>query len=130
MSASTIPLTRSSRKGRRELKNAIATALIVCSFVVALIPLTLIVVYVIRAGATVFDLNFLTDDLPFSNRFEGGGIYPAIVGTLVITGTATAMAVPLGILGGIYLNEYGGHGIFARLVRFLADVMKIGRAHV
>jgi len=123
MSTPAMPLTQSTRKGRRELKNAVATALIVASFVVALIPLTFIVVYVIRAGATVFNLNFLTDDLPFSNRFEGGGIYPAIVGTLVITGTATAMAVPLGILGGIYLNEYGGHGVFARLVRFLADVM-------
>jgi phosphate transport system permease protein len=85
--------------------------------------LTLIVIYVVQAGASVFNLKFLTEDLPFSNRREGGGIYPAIVGTLVITGTATAMAVPLGILGGIYLNEYGGRGIFARFVRFLADVM-------
>ena len=116
MTTPAMPLTQSTRKGRRELKNAVATALIVASFVVALIPLTLIVVYVIRAGATVFNLNFLTEDLPFSNRFEGGGIYPAIVGTLVITGTAAAMAVPLGILGGIYLHEYGGQGIFARFV--------------
>src|SRR2546423_10615846 len=124
MSASAMPLTQSARKGRRELKNAVATALIVGSFVVALIPLTLIVVYVIRAGATVFNLNFLTDDLPFSNRFEGGGIYPAIVGTLVITGTATATAVPLGILGGIYLNEYGGqawvHALRRSLLRAVA----------
>ena len=123
MTAPSMPLTQSARKGRRELKNAVATALIVASFVIALIPLTLIVIYVVQAGASVFNLNFLTEDLPFSNRREGGGIYPAIVGTLVITGTATAMAVPLGILGGIYLNEYGGRGIFARFVRFLADVM-------
>ena len=33
---------------------------------------------------------------------------PAIVGTLIITGAATAMAVPLGILGAVYLHEYGG----------------------
>ena len=33
---------------------------------------------------------------------------PAVVGTLLITGAATLMAVPLGVLGGIYLNEYGG----------------------
>ncbi len=116
-------LTQSARKGRRELKNVVATTLIVGSFVVALIPLTLIVVYVIQRGASILSWSFLTEDLPFSNRREGGGIYPAIIGTLVITGAATAMAVPLGILGGIYLNEYGGHGIFARIVRFLADVM-------
>ena len=33
---------------------------------------------------------------------------PAVVGTLLITGAAALMAVPLGVLGGIYLNEYGG----------------------
>ncbi len=87
------------------------------------IPLVLIVLYVVQRGASILSWSFLTDDLPFSNRREGGGIYPAIVGTLVITGTATAMAVPLGILGGIYLNEYGGKGILAGILRFLADVM-------
>jgi len=123
MSATPVSLTQSARKGRRELKNVVATTLIVGSFVVALVPLTLIVVYVFQRGAAILSWSFLTEDLPFSNRREGGGIYPAIIGTLVITGAATAMAVPLGILGGIYLNEYGGHGIFARIVRFLADVM-------
>jgi phosphate transport system permease protein len=68
-------------------------------------------------------LDFLTQDIPFSNRLPGGGMNAAIVGTLAITGTATAMAVPLGILGGIYLNEYGRSGIVARVIRFLADVM-------
>jgi phosphate transport system permease protein len=47
---------------------------------------------------------------------------PAVVGTLVITAIATLLAVPIGILGGIYLNEYGG-GAMARLLRFLAEVM-------
>jgi phosphate transport system permease protein len=123
MSASAMPLTQSARKGRRELKNAVATALIVGSFVVALVPLVFIVLYVVRAGSAVFGLDFITEDLPFSNRRPGGGMNAAIVGTLVITGTATAMAVPLGVLGGVYLNEYGGKGFLASVVRFLADVM-------
>ena len=123
MTAPAVPLGQSTRKGRRELKNVLATTFIVGSFIVALVPLTLIVVYVARAGIKVFGLDFLTQDLPFSNRVAGGGMNAAIVGTLVITGTATAMAVPLGILGGIYLNEYGGGGVVARVVRFLADVM-------
>ena len=123
MSSPAVSITQSTRKGRRELKNAIATACIVGSFVVALVPLTLIVVYVVRAGSRVFGLDFLTQDIPFSNRLPGGGMNAAIVGTLVITGTATAMAVPLGILGGTYLNEYGRKGVVARVVRFLADVM-------
>ena len=123
MSSASVSLTQSTRKGRRELKNAIATILMVGSFIVVVIPLAFIVLYVIQRGASLLSWSFLTDDLPFSNRREGGGIYPAIVGTFVITGTATAMAVPLGILGGIYLNEYGKKGILAGFLRFLADVM-------
>ncbi len=48
---------------------------------------------------------------------------PAVVGTIVITGAAAVMAIPLGVLGGIYLNEYGGTNPLARTVRFLAEVM-------
>ena len=48
---------------------------------------------------------------------------PAIVGTLMITGMATLIAVPLGVMGAIYLHEYGGQCTFARLVRFMAMVM-------
>ena len=48
---------------------------------------------------------------------------PAIVGTLLVTGGATLIAVPLGILGAVYLHEYGGTTRFARLVRFMATVM-------
>ena len=48
---------------------------------------------------------------------------PAVVGTLLITGAAALMAVPLGVLGGIYLNEYGGTRPLARLIRFLSEVM-------
>ena len=36
---------------------------------------------------------------------------PAVVGTLLITGAAALMAIPLGVLGGIYLNEYGGTSV-------------------
>jgi phosphate transport system permease protein len=48
---------------------------------------------------------------------------PAIVGTLIITGTATLMAVPLGILAAVYLNEYGQKSRLATTIRTMADVM-------
>jgi phosphate transport system permease protein len=48
---------------------------------------------------------------------------PAIIGTVVITGTAAAMAIPLGVLGAVYLNEYGKKGRVASVLRFFADVM-------
>jgi phosphate transport system permease protein len=48
---------------------------------------------------------------------------PAVVGTIVITFGAAVMAIPLGILGAIYLNEYGAKNPLARLIRFLSEVM-------
>ncbi len=48
---------------------------------------------------------------------------PAIVGTLLITGLAALIAIPLGVLGAIYLNEYGKNSSLARTIRTMADVM-------
>lgn len=106
----------------RKARSALATGFIVLSFVVMLVPLVMIVGYVVSRGAKVISWSFLTGDMPIIDRIQGG-IGPAIVGTLLITGAATLMAVPLGILGGIYLNEYGGRRRTARVVRFLADVL-------
>src|SRR6202043_610648 len=52
-----------------------------------------------------------------------GGMGPALIGTLEITGFAALMAIPLGVLGAVYINEYGGKGWLARLIAFMADVM-------
>jgi phosphate transport system permease protein len=107
----------------RKIKNGIATALIVLAFLIALVPLVFLIVYVVQKGSDVISWDFLTDDLPFVDRLPGGGMGPAVVGTLLITGAASLMAIPLGILGGIYLNEYGGTRPLARFIRFLSEVM-------
>jgi phosphate transport system permease protein len=109
--------------GRRRFKSALATVLIVLTFLIALVPLVLVVVYIVREGAGAISWDFLTGDIAFSTRSTEGGIGPAIVGTIVITLGATLMAVPLGVLGGIYLNEYGGASRFASLVRFLSEIL-------
>ncbi len=88
-----------------------------------MVPLVFVVIYVIQRGSEVISWSFLNDDLPFVDRIPGGGMGPAVVGTLLITGAAAAMAIPLGILGGIYLNEYGGKRPLARVIRFLSEVM-------
>jgi phosphate transport system permease protein len=93
------------------------------SLLLAIIPLAVIVVYVISRGAGVVSWSFLTENLPVVTAFPGGGIKPAIVGTVVITGVAALMAIPLGVLAAIYLNEYGREKPVARTIRFLADVM-------
>jgi phosphate transport system permease protein len=116
-------LTPTRRSRTRRVKSAVATVLIAGTFLLAMVPLAFLVVYVVQKGSTVFSWDFLTTNPPFSNRLPGGGMEPAVVGTLVITGAAALMAIPLGVLGGIYLNEYGGQSPLARLVRFLSEVM-------
>jgi phosphate transport system permease protein len=107
----------------RQLRNLLATGLIGLAFLVALIPLVAVVLYVFQRGADQLSWSFLTDPIPISDRIAGPGMGPAVAGTLLITGAAALMSIPLGILGGIYLNEYGGRGILARVIRFLAEVM-------
>jgi phosphate transport system permease protein len=93
------------------------------SFLIILVPLGALVFYVVSNGASQISADFLTADLPTRTRSAAGGIGPAIIGTLLITGAATVMAVPLGVLGAIYLHEYGGQGRLAKIIRFFSDVM-------
>ena len=58
--------------------------------------------------------EFLTEDIPRRRRRRAAGMGPAIVGHAVITGAAALMAIPLGMLGAIYLNEYGKQKPLAR----------------
>ncbi|MGZ4801936.1 MAG: phosphate ABC transporter permease PstA [Acidimicrobiia bacterium] len=116
-------ISRSSAGGWRSAQSAIASTLMVASLIVAIIPLVLIVGYVIVRGIDAISWAFLTEDIPILTRSEGPGMGPAVVGTLLITGAATVMAVPLGVLGGIYLNEYSARTVLGRVVRFLAEVM-------
>ena len=108
---------------RRRLINNGATALVFGSAALAAVPLIAIVFYVLKKGGGVIDMDFLTKDIPILTRRIGPGMGPAIVGTLIITGVATAMAVPLGILAAVYLNEYGKKNRLAQVIRTMSDVM-------
>jgi phosphate transport system permease protein len=118
----TASMLESPNRGRK-ITSGVATGFMVLSFLVMLVPLVMIVGYVMQRGAGIISWHFLTADLSIIDRSPDGGIGPAIVGTLLIVGFATLMAVPLGVLGGIYLNEYGAKSRAAAVVRFLADVM-------
>lgn len=107
----------------RQTKNAVATGAFSLSVLVMLVPLVLVVGYTIERGAAVISWRFLNDPIQGVDQLAGGGMKPAIVGTLLITGAAAVMAIPLGILGAIYLNEYGGTSRLATVLRLLADVM-------
>jgi phosphate transport system permease protein len=108
---------------RRRVVNLLATAWMIGAIVVALIPLVAIAVYVLSKGFHVMSWSFLTQNTPIIDQSAGGGIAPAIVGTVLITALASLIAIPLGVLAAIYLNEYGGRGKLARVIRFMADVM-------
>jgi phosphate transport system permease protein len=108
----------------RRAKNRIATVLMVLSFVLVIFPLGFVLYTVIAKGASIISWQFLTGSIPPSVLPANvGGLGPAVLGTLLITALATVIAVPLGILAAIYLNEYGGKGFLARFIGFMSDVM-------
>jgi phosphate transport system permease protein len=108
----------------RKTKNQIMTVLMVLALLIIMVPLVFVLYTVISKGAGVISGRFLTADIP-PNVLPAsiGGMGPAVVGTLEITGLATLMAVPLGVLGAVYLNEYGQNRFLSRIIGFMADVM-------
>jgi phosphate transport system permease protein len=111
-------------KGWRRNKNRLATLLMALAMIVVTLPLGWVIYAVIDRGASIISWKFLTSPIPpVVAPAHVGGMGPAVLGTLLITGWATLMAVPLGILGAIYINEYGARNPVASLVRFMADVM-------
>ncbi len=116
-------LTVLSRRveGSRKAKDRFVTLLVWSSLVVALLPLVSLLFTVISNGAPAFSGQFFT----YSMRNvvgSGGGIYHALVGTILVTAAATVISVPIGLMTAIYLVEYG-HGKLARWITFLVDVM-------
>jgi phosphate transport system permease protein len=111
--------------GWRRRKNQIATFVMWAAFVLILVPLVWVIFTVIQKGITAISWQFLSGSpIPANVLPLGtGGMWPAILGTLEITGFAAVIAIPLGILGAVYINEYGGNGWLARFIAFLADVM-------
>ena len=112
--------------GRRRTKNRVMTTLMALAVVIVGGALLLVLITVITKGFAIVSGAFpawFTKDIQLAPRRPGPGMKAAIIGTVVITMMATAIAVPLGIAGAVYLNEYGQTRLFARILRFLANVM-------
>ncbi|MEV6600619.1 phosphate ABC transporter permease PstA [Actinoplanes sp. NPDC051346] len=110
-------------EGSRSARNRMWRALIYIACVLAILPLASVVWTLVSKGAARLDANFFGTSMNnIGARDPNGGAYHAIIGTLEQVGIATCMAVPLGVLGAIYLVEYG-RGKFALTVRFFVDVM-------
>ena len=111
-------------EGRRQAVDRLFTTAIGTSFVVALVPLALIVWKVLAEGLGVIDVTFLTHSMfRVDPTNAGGGVYHAIVGTLIQALLATVIAAPIGVLAAVYLVEYGGSRVFSRVLSFFVDVM-------
>ena len=111
---------------RRRTKNLVMTSLMVGAVAVVGFVLILVLVTVLTKGWSIVAGAFpdwFTQDIQLSPRRPGPGMKSAIIGTVVISATATAIAVPLGIAGAVYLNEYGKNSAMARTLRFFTNVM-------
>jgi phosphate transport system permease protein len=110
-------------RGRRAVVDRLATVAMYLAFVIAVIPLGLVIWYTVGKGLTRFSYGFLTHSMAGVGPNDvNGGVYHAIVGTIEQLAIASAISVPLGLLVAIYLNEYGRKGL-ATVVRLLVDVM-------
>jgi phosphate transport system permease protein len=141
----------STIKGARFVRNRVATIAMVVAFLLATVPLVFVIGNVIAKGGSVVDPGFLSRDIPTTaaaqelkndcetrSKYDSTascddgeaaavapkpGMGPAVVGTLITTGVSALLAIPLGILAAIYLNEYGKRRPMARFIRFMTDVM-------
>jgi phosphate transport system permease protein len=115
--------TTAKNASRRKLKNNLITVLLASFVIIAVIPLSSILIEVFKNGAGAFSFNFLF--LPPGSIGSGdGGIGPAIQGTLLVVGFATLIGAPVGVLAGVFLSEYSSSSrVFAYILRLFNDVL-------
>lgn len=118
-----MPLWSLIVENRRAATDRLMTGLVWAAFVVSMVPLVSLIWTVVRLGAREVDGTFLTYSMFRTSLDQPVGIYHAMVGTLLITLWASAIAVPIGIFAAIYLVEYGKGNRLARWITFLVDVM-------
>lgn len=146
--AVTEALTGGTLGAGRRIKNGMASVLMVLAFLVAAVPLAVMGAQVFSQGiSAVTSGSWWTQPIPETGRADlagnetigdlgfGGeadtasstsvdlGMAPAIVGTILTVLGASLMAIPLGIMGAVYLHEYGKTGRLASFIRFMTDVM-------
>lgn len=116
-------LAGSGLSRRRRITDRAATILIYGAFLLALAPLASVALTLLSKGTKRLDADFLYSSMNNIGAFDAnGGAYHAIIGTLEQAGIATLITIPLGVLGAVYIVEYG-HGPLARTIRFFVDVM-------
>ncbi len=106
----------------RKVTDALVKTLAALSAALGIVALGWILFIILRHGASALNWEFLTS-LPSPPGVEGGGLANAMIGTALMTLLACALGVPIGLMAGVYLAEFGRGNRFAMLVRFLVNVM-------
>jgi len=109
-----------SLKGRK-LKSNIMVGISLLFTIIALIPLFSIFGYVLVKGLPALNFSFFTH-LPVPAGEVGGGMAHAIIGTLILITLASVIGVPVGLMAGIFLSEYGRNRL-GKLISFLTDIL-------
>ena len=115
------PLTFDPSLKRNRL-NRLFTSIAGLFGAIAVLPLFLVLIYVLVKGGQLLSWTLFTQ-LPPPPGLDGGGIGNAVLGTIIVTLVASAIAIPIGVGGGVYLNEYSQRGWFAQFVSFGNDVL-------
>lgn len=110
-------------ENRRSATDKLVTGLVWTAFGVAVIPLIWLIYMVVARGTAAISPEFLTYSMRSVTGDEQGGLYHALMGTLIVTGIAALISIPIGIMTAIYLIEYGKGSRLAKAITFLVDVM-------
>jgi len=111
-----------NRNRRRQLANRISRVLMYLFAAIAILPLALVLIYVVIQGLPAFVHPEFFYNAERPEGIPGGGIANAFAGTLVMVAIASVLAIPIGIVSGVQLVEYG-HGRVADGVRLACDVL-------
>lgn len=107
---------------RRQVKSDVLIAIQVAAMAIALGVLTWVLVYVAIQGFSALSPQFFTHNPPGNPSHTGGGFANGIIGSFIVVGIASAIAIPLGVGAAVYLVEYG-KGRLAEMIRFFNDVL-------
>lgn len=129
MEQSAVPPALSIRDLRMSLMrprtffSALLTAVTMVIVFIAIVPLFSVLYMLIQRGVQSFNWAFFTQKAPFAMQETGGGVGNAILGTLVMVGIASVIAVPTGVLAGVYLSEIDPKSKLSSAVRFCAKLL-------
>ena len=106
---------------RRQITNLLMHAVLLLVMIATVGMLVWVLAYVAGQGLKYLGPEFLSQTPPGNPSQPGGGFLNGIIGSLIVTGIATLLSMPVGIAAAIYLVEYGGR--LARVTRFLTDIL-------